>query len=94
MLQKDNSRLQQELGVVQDDKLYLQTEVARMHQESELREINLRSEEDRCSRMREELLNVREELNKLYLAHDLLEQQKLEFDALNSALEKAKGTKF
>lgn len=92
MLQKDNGRLQQELGAVQDDKLYLQTEVDRTHQEAELREINLRSEEGRCSRMREELLNVREELNKLYLAHDLLEQQKLECEALNSALEKEKGT--
>lgn len=91
ILQKDNGRFQQELGAVQDDKMFLQTEIERLHQEGELREISLRAEEDRCSRIREELLNVREELNKLYLAHDLLEQQKLESETMGSTLEKDKS---
>lgn len=43
-----------------------------------------------CSRIREELLTVREELHKTCLSHDLLEQQKLEADTLISSLEKVK----
>lgn len=63
----------------------------RLNQEADIREINLRGEEDRCSRIREELLSVREELNKTYLAHDMLEQQKIEADNQIASLEKAKG---
>lgn len=55
------------------------------------RELSLRSEEDRCSKMREELLTLREDLNKAYLAKDMLEQQKLETDGLISQIEKSKG---
>lgn len=55
------------------------------------RELSLRSEEDRCSKMREELLILREDLNKAYLAKDMLEQQKLETDELISQIEKSKG---
>lgn len=51
----------------------------------------MRSEEDRCSKMREELLTLREELNKTYLTKDMLEQQKLETDGLISQIEKSKG---
>lgn len=51
----------------------------------------MRSEEDRCSKMREELLTLREDLNKTYLAKDMLEQQKLETDGLISQIEKNKG---
>lgn len=57
------------------------------------RELSLRSEEDRCSKMREELLTLREDLNKAYLAKDMLEQQKLETDRLISQIEKNKGNK-
>lgn len=53
--------------------------------------MSLRSEEDRCSKMREELLTLREDLNKAYLAKDMLEQQKLETDDLISQIEKGKG---
>lgn len=53
--------------------------------------MSLRSEEDRCSKMREELLTLREDLNKAYLAKDMLEQQKLETDGLISHIEKGKG---
>lgn len=41
--------------------------------------------------MREELLTLREELNKTYLSKDMLEQQKLETDGLISQIEKSKG---
>lgn len=55
------------------------------------RELSLRSEEDRCSKMREEILTLREDLSKAYLAKDMLEQQKLETDGLISQIEKSKG---
>lgn len=42
--------------------------------------------------MREELLTLREDLSKAYLAKDMLEQQKLETDGLVSQIEKNKGT--
>lgn len=41
--------------------------------------------------MREELLTLREDLSKAYLAKDMLEQQKLETDALITQIEKSKG---
>lgn len=41
--------------------------------------------------MREELLTLREDLSKAYLAKDMLEQQKLETDGLISHIEKNKG---
>ena len=50
-----------------------------------------RSEEDRSSRIREELLNMREELSKSYLSRDLLEQNKMEADNLISQIEKNRG---
>lgn len=74
-----------------DERHFLQAEVDRLNHDADLRELNLRGEEDRCSHIREELLTVREELNKLYLSHDMLEQQKLEADKLISSLEKTKG---
>lgn len=79
------------MEVLQDEKVFLQSEVDRLNQEADIREINLRGEEDRCSRIREELLSVREELNKLYLSHDMLEQQKFEAENVITSLEKAKG---
>lgn len=56
------------------------------------RELSLRSEEDKCSKMREELLTLQEDLNRVYLAKDMLEQQKLETDGLISQIGKSKGT--
>lgn len=93
-LQAINHKLQKELDVHHEEKIFLQNEVDRLNQDADHREMNLRAEEDRCSRMREELLVVREELNKLYLSHDLLEQQKLEADSQISSLDKSKGKKF
>lgn len=84
-------KLQKDVDTLQDEKLFLQSEVDRLNHEAELREMNLRNEEDRCSRMREELLSVKEELNKLYLSYDMLEQQKMECENIISSLEKSKG---
>lgn len=91
-LQKANSKLQKDVESLHDDKTFLQSEIDRLNQEGNLCEISLRGEEDRCSRIREELLSTREELNKLYLSHDLLEQQKIEHENVIANLEKAKGT--
>lgn len=55
------------------------------------RELSFRSEEERCSRMREELLSLREELSRAHLAKDMLEQQKIETDSLITQIEKSKG---
>lgn len=93
-MQKNNHKLQKDLDAILADKLFLQSEVERLNQEADLREITLRGEEERCSRMREELLTVREELNKLYLSYDMLEAQKLEADNVISTLEKTKSTHF
>lgn len=49
-----------------------------------------RAEEERSSRMREETITLREELNKLYLSRDLLEQQRIESDGLLNMIEKQK----
>ncbi|XP_045461010.1 rootletin [Harmonia axyridis] len=90
-LQKTAQILQKESENLQDEKVFLQSEIDRLNQNIDLGEMNIRSEEDRSSRLREELLTVREELNKLYLSHDMLEQQKLEADILISSLEKTKA---
>lgn len=90
-LQNINNKLGKEMETLQDEKAFLQSEVDRLNQEADIREMNLRGEEDRCSRIREELLSVREELNKLYLSHDMLEQQKYEAENMIAALEKSKG---
>lgn len=50
-----------------------------------------RHEEERSSRLKEELLTLREELSNLYLSRDMLEQQRLESDSLIAHIEKAKG---
>lgn len=90
-LQKSTNKLQKEFDSLQDEKIFMQSEIDRLNQEADLREITLRGEEDRCSRMREELLNIREELHKSYLSYDMLEAQKLESDNMIASLEKVKG---
>ncbi|CAH1181054.1 unnamed protein product [Phyllotreta striolata] len=90
-LQKSHGKLQKEVDGLQDEKAFLLSEIDRLNQEADLREITLRGEEDRCSRMREELLNVREELNKSYLSYDMLEAQKSEADSTIDNLEKIKA---
>lgn len=53
--------------------------------------MNLRAEEERCSRLKEETLTLREELAKAQLAKDLLEQQKSETDSLLNHIDKTRG---
>lgn len=55
------------------------------------RELTFRSEEERCSKLREEFLTLREDLNKANLAKDMLEQQNSEANNLISQIEKNKG---
>lgn len=90
-LKKSNHKLQKLADIINDEKIFLQTEVDRLNQDANIREINLRTEEERCSRLHEELLTAREELSKLYLSQDMLEQQRIESDGLIVALEKSKG---
>ena len=51
----------------------------------------IRAEEERSSRLREESITLREELNKIYLCRDLLEQQRLETESLLNIVEKQKA---
>lgn len=90
-LQKTCTKLQKLTDALTDEKLFLQTEVDRMNQDANIREINLRAEEERCSRLHEELLTAREELSKMYLSQDMLEQQKMESEGLIASLERTKG---
>lgn len=50
-----------------------------------------RAEEARSSSLREDIVTLREELNKLYLARDLLEQQRIESDEMLAISEKQKA---
>lgn len=50
-----------------------------------------RAEEARSSELRENIISLREELNKLYLANDLLEQQRIESDEMLSICEKQRA---
>nr|CAD7197852.1 unnamed protein product [Timema douglasi] len=93
-LQKANSRLQKLCDSSEDEKIFLQSELDRVAKDADLRESNLRAEEERCSRLREELLTLREEMNRAYLSRDMLEQHKLETDSLINQLEKSKGSGF
>ncbi|XP_026333476.1 rootletin [Hyposmocoma kahamanoa] len=87
-LQKINSRLEKNIEALENEKRQLNAEVDHLHREAQNRESMLRAEEERASRFRAELVTVREELNKTSLARDLLDQQKLETDALLSQMEK------
>jgi len=44
---KANNKLQKELEVAYQEKLFMQGEIDRLSQEADLREMNLRGEEDR-----------------------------------------------
>lgn len=90
-LQKTNNRLQKLVDSLEDEKLFLQSEADRLQKEGEIREMSLRGEEDRNTRLREEILIVKDELDKLYLNKDMLEAQKMESDNLIMHLEKNKS---
>lgn len=90
-VQKMNSKLQKLADTLEDEKMFQMSESDRLSREGEIRETALRAEEERCSRLREELLTAREELSRMYLSRDLLEQQKLEADSLIGNIEKTKS---
>ncbi|KAF9791677.1 hypothetical protein SFRURICE_020076 [Spodoptera frugiperda] len=87
-LQKINSRLEKAIEALESEKRNLNDEVDHLHREASSREAVLRAEEERASRLRSELVTTREELNKTALARDLLDQQKIEADAILSQMEK------
>jgi rootletin len=90
-IEKLNGKLEKLCRNLEDEKSYLQSELDRLNKDCELRETNLRTEEDRSSKLREEVLSLREELNKAYLAKDVLEQQKFESENYLAQVEKGKG---
>ncbi|XP_058060907.1 rootletin isoform X1 [Anopheles bellator] len=89
-LQNVNSKVQKMYDALEEEKKMIEMELQRVHKDKDLQELTLRAEEERCSRLREETITLREELNKLYLSRDLLEQQRIESDGLLSILEKQK----
>jgi rootletin len=88
---KSSSKLQKWAERLENEKLILRDDVDRMNRDAEIREANLRAEVERCGRLREDLINSREELNKIYLAKDVLEQQQLDSDNDIALLEKTKS---
>ncbi|XP_026278331.2 rootletin isoform X2 [Frankliniella occidentalis] len=90
-VQKNNNRLQKLLDGMEDEKIFLQSELDRLSKDGEMREVSLRAEEDRGSRLREELLTVREELSRAHLAREVLEQHKDDSESVIAQMEKAKG---
>ncbi|KAJ0177971.1 hypothetical protein K1T71_006844 [Dendrolimus kikuchii] len=87
-LQKINGRLEKTIEALETEKRNLNSEVDQLHREAANRESVLRAEEERSSRLRSELVTTREELNKVLLARDLLDQQKIEADSILSQMEK------
>ncbi|KAG5673476.1 hypothetical protein PVAND_003521 [Polypedilum vanderplanki] len=87
-LQHMNAKLQKAVDSLEEEKKSLLIDLKRISKDKEIIEMNLRAEEERSSRMREETITLREELNKLYLSRDLLEQQRIETDGLLTMIEK------
>ncbi|XP_021713036.1 rootletin isoform X3 [Aedes aegypti] len=89
-LQNVNSKLQKMYDSLEEEKKMLESELQRVQKDKDIQEMSLRAEEERSSRLREETITLREELNKLYLSRDLLEQQRIESDGLLNMIEKQK----
>ncbi|GAB0088294.1 rootletin [Sergentomyia squamirostris] len=90
-LQNHNSKMQKLIDSLDEEKKILELEMQRTNKDKEILEMNLRAEEERTSRLREETITLREDLNKIYLSRDLLEQQRMEADNLLSLVEKQKN---
>ncbi|XP_034661483.1 rootletin [Drosophila subobscura] len=90
-LQLNYGKLQKRLDSMDEDKKAVELEIQRILKDKNITELNLRSEEDRSSRLREETISLREELNRVSLNRDLLEQQRIESDNLICLLEKQKS---
>ncbi|XP_017860567.1 PREDICTED: rootletin [Drosophila arizonae] len=89
-LQLNYGKLQKRIDSMEEDKKAVELEIQRILKDKNITELNLRSEEDRSSRLREETISLREELNRVSLNRDLLEQQRIESDNLINLLEKQK----
>ncbi|XP_032593531.1 rootletin isoform X2 [Drosophila grimshawi] len=89
-LQLNCGKLQKRIDSMEEDKKAVELEIQRILKDKNITELNLRSEEDRSSRLREETISLREELNRVSLNRDLLEQQRIESDNLICLLEKQK----
>ncbi|XP_060648452.1 rootletin isoform X2 [Drosophila nasuta] len=89
-LQLNYGKLQKRIDSMEEDKKAVELEIQRILKDKNITELNLRSEEDRSSRLREETISLREELNRVSLNRDLLEQQRIESDNLIGLLEKQK----
>ncbi|XP_016981444.1 rootletin [Drosophila rhopaloa] len=90
-LQLSYGKLQKRIDSMEEDKKAVELEIQRILKDKNITELNLRSEEDRSSRLREETISLREELNRVSLNRDLLEQQRIESDNLINLLEKQKS---
>ncbi|ALC47431.1 Rootletin [Drosophila busckii] len=90
-LQLHAGKLQKRIDAMDEDKKAVELEIQRILKDKNITEMNLRSEEDRSSRLREETISLREELNRVSLNRDLLEQQRIESDNLINLLEKQKS---
>ncbi|XP_030369241.1 rootletin [Scaptodrosophila lebanonensis] len=90
-LQLNYGKLQKRIDSLEEDKKAVELEIQRILKDKNITELNLRSEEDRSSRLREETISLREELNRVSLNRDLLEQQRIESDNLINMLEKQKS---
>lgn len=88
---KINIKLDKLCRSLEDEKTYLQCELDRVTKDCELSEINLRAEEERSSKLREEMLSVREELSRAQLSREVLEQNKIESECYLSQVEKSKA---
>ncbi|KAM7361554.1 ciliary rootlet coiled-coil, rootletin isoform 2-T5 [Cochliomyia hominivorax] len=90
-LQFNYGKLQKKIDALEEDKKAVELEIQRILKDKNITELNLRAEEDRCSRLREETISLREELNRVSLNRDLLEQQRIESDNIINLLEKQKA---
>lgn len=90
-IQKANSKLQKLNDTLEDEKMFQQGEIDRLLKEIDIRMITENEVQDRCSCLKEELFNLKEELNQVYLDKELLEQRCLELELLQSKMEKHKG---
>ncbi|XP_017465637.1 PREDICTED: rootletin isoform X1 [Rhagoletis zephyria] len=90
-LQLKYGKLQKKIDLLEDDKKAVELEIQRILKDKNIIEMNLRSEEDRGSRLREETISLREELNSVSLSRDLLEQQRIESDNIINLIEKQKS---
>lgn len=90
-IQKANSKLQKLNDTLEDEKMFQQGEIDRLLKEIDIRMLSENEVQDRCSCLKEELINVKEELNQVYLDKDLLDQRCLELEVLLTKIEKIKG---